>query len=234
VGGYSIFDPLLSAFGGIGSAISGALFGMGKVMIGSIDTVLSWVGLPYGTFSGFVNLMVTIFTVLISSLSTVISMISKSLIMITTFVTTVVTFVDYIISIILFFGVDIFSIPIQIIALLMAVINGGTINFYGIPLDFTPYAQLFVALKTLLPPMGGIMLVIWIIWGNLSMSGEPDILDAMGRVVQLFGMMRDLYMNIMWIFTRIRNELLSVYNFLKSHIPGMGGGGGTVSDSGVG
>jgi len=232
LGGYSIFDPLLSAFGGIGSAISGALFGMGKVMIGSIDTILSWVGLPYGTFSGFISFVMVIFNSLISSLSNVISMISRSLTLLTTFITTIIVFVDYIISIILFFGVDIFSIPLQIIALFIAVLNGGAINFYGIPLDFTPYAPLMVALKTLLPPMGGIMLTVWIFWGNLSMSGEPDIIGAMQRIVQLFGMMRTLYTNIMWIFIRIRNELISIYNFLKSHIPGMGGGGGTIEEGG--
>lgn len=233
LGGYSIFDPLLGAFGGIGSVISGALFGMGKVMIGGIDTILSWVGLPYGTFSGFVNFVMIIFTSLIGSMANVISMISKSLTLITTFLTTIITFVDYIISIILFFGVDIFSIPLQIIALFIAVLNGGIINFYGITLDFTPYAQLMVALKTLLPPMGGIMLTVWIFWGNLSMSGEPDIMGAMQRIVQLFGMMRNLYTNIMWIFIRIRNELISIYNFLKSHIPGMGGGGGTIEEGGA-
>ena len=232
VGGYSIFDPLLGAFSGIGSTISGALFGMGKVMIGGIDTILSWVGLPYGTFSGFVSFVMIIFTSLIGSMANVISMISKSLTLITTFITTIVTFVDYIISIILFFGVDLFSIPLQIIALLIAVLNGGTINFYGIPLDFTPYAPLMVALKTLLPPMGGIMLTIWILWGNITMSGEPDIIGAMHRIVQLFGMMRTLYTNTMWIFIRIRNELISIYNFLKSHIPGMGGGGGTIEEGG--
>jgi len=232
VGGYSIFDPLLQVFGGLGSVISGALFGMGKVMIGGIDTILSWVGLPYGTFSGFVSFVMIIFTSLIGSMANVISMISKSLTLITTFITTIVTFVDYIISIILFFGVDLFSIPLQIIALLIAILNGGTINFYGIPLDFTPYAPLMVALKTLLPPMGGIMLTIWILWGNITMSGEPDITGAMHRIVQLFGMMRTLYTNTMWIFIRIRNELISIYNFLKSHIPGMGGGGGTIEEGG--
>ena len=232
LGGYSIFDPLLGALGGIGSVISGALFGMGKVMIGGIDTILSWIGLPYGTFSGFISFVMVIFNSLISSLSNVISMISKSLTLLTTFITTIIVFVDYIISIILFFGVDIFSIPLQIIALFIAVLNGGAINFYGIPLDFTPYAPLMVALKTLLPPMGGIMLTVWIFWGNLSMSGEPDIIGAMQRIVQLFGMMRTLYTNIMWIFIRIRNELISIYNFLKSHIPGMGGGGGTIEEGG--
>jgi hypothetical protein len=232
IGGYNIFDPLLSMLGGLGSVISGALFGMGKIMIGSIDTILSWMGLPYGTFSGFVNMVMTTFNMLIGSLANVISMMSKALTLITTFVMTIVTFVDYIISVILFFGVDLFSIPIQIIALFLAVINGGTINFYGILLDFTSYAPLMTALKTLLPPMGGIMLTVWILWGNLTMSGEPDVFEAMGRIVKLFGMMRDLYNNVMWVFTRIRNELISIYNFLKSHIPGMGGGGGTIEEGG--
>jgi hypothetical protein len=159
-------------------------------------------------------------------------MISKALTLLTTFITVMVTFVDYIISIILFFGVDLFSIPIQIIALFMAVINGGTINFYGIPLDFTMYLPLMTALKTLLPPLGGIYLTVWILWGNLNMNGEPDMMEALGRIKQLFSMSKEIYDNITWVFIRIYNTVLSIYNFIKGHIPGLGGGGGTIEEGG--
>ena len=220
--GYATFDPILTLMGALGGIISGAIFSLGKIVIGSIDTVLSWVGLPYGTFSGFVNLVTTIFTALISTLVSVISMISTALLLITTFFSTVLTFVSYIVSGILFFGVYLFSVPLQIIGLIMAVINGTAITFMGIYLDFTPYQGLMIALKTILPLLGSIYLSVWLIWGNIEMRGEPEATEVIGRIFQLFGIMRDIYSNVFWIFNKIRAELLNVYGFLKSHIPFLG------------
>lgn len=220
--GYSAFDPVTTIISSLGSILINSLFGWGKMMIGAIDTVLSWVGLPYGTFSSFVNLVTTIFTALIGMLYDVVSMISQGLSLITLFFSTILNFTSYIINIILFFGVDLFSVPIQIIALFMAVLNGTSITFYGMYLDFTPYASLMVALKVLLVPLGSIYLVAWIFWGNIEMNGEPDMIGAVKRVISLFGYMKELYTNLFWIYNKIRKELLNAYGFLKSHIPTLG------------
>lgn len=228
--GYSPFDPVSAILSSLGGIITGALFSMVKMMIGSIDTVLSWVGLPYGTFSSLINMMTNGFSLLLSKLLNIVSMLSSMLSLITLFVTTVLNFVTYAISIILFFGTDLFSIPLQVIALLLAVLNGTFINFYGIPLDFTPYAPLMVALKTMMVPFAGIYLIVWIVWGNIEMRGEPDVVEAMGRVIDIFGFMAKIYNNLFWIFNKMRNEVISIYNFVRSHIPFMGSGGGGTNE----
>lgn len=228
--GYGVFDPVSTILSSLAGIITSALFGLGKLAISSIDTILSWVGLPYGTFSGFVNMVTLIFGQLIATLGSVVSMISTMLTLITMFFTTILNFVTYIVGIIVFFGVDIFSVPIQVIGLFMAVLNGTSINFYGFLLDFTPYASLMVALKILIVPLASIYLLAWIFWGNIDMNGEPDMVEALGRILKLFEIFRDIYTNVFWIFNRIRNELISVYNFLRSHIPFLGGGSGGNTD----
>ena len=226
IAGYGMYNIL----GGIGTAITSALFGVIRLMIGGIDTFLSYFGLPYGTFSTLMNYISVSFSSLMSWLTSLTLVFGNMLAIFSSLVTNISNLITYVISAILFFLTDIFTIPLQVIQLVVAVLNGTSITFYGIPLDFTPYKDLMDALKQILPTFGSMMFATWLLYGNITFEGEPDVGGFMSRVKLSFEWIRDTYTGIFWIFNAIYSEILFIYAWVKSHIPTLGGTPSSGSD----
>jgi hypothetical protein len=65
IGGYGIWGFLINAINGLGDGF----FNLTKLFLSAADTVLSWFGLPYGTFSNIINFLSILPTMLISFLN---------------------------------------------------------------------------------------------------------------------------------------------------------------------
>jgi hypothetical protein len=151
------------------------------------------------------------------------SVFSSMLLIFTTLVTSISNFITYTIQVILFFATDILTIPLQIIQLVIGLLNGEVVTFYFLTLDFTPYKDLMDGLKQLLPLFGSMMYATWLLFGNISFEGEPEVSGFISRVIQSFNWVRDTYSSIFNIYNQIYSEILFIYAWIKSHIPTMGG-----------
>jgi hypothetical protein len=219
IAGYGMYNIL----GGLGVALTNAFMGVFRLIMGGMDTFLSYFGLPYGTFSTLMNWISLSFSSLMGWLASASSVFSSMLLIFTTLVTSISNFITYTIQVILFFATDILTIPLQIIQLVIGLLNGEVVTFYFLTLDFTPYKDLMDGLKQLLPLFGSMMYATWLLFGNISFEGEPEVSGFISRVIQSFNWVRDTYSSIFNIYNQIYSEILFIYAWIKSHIPTMGG-----------
>jgi hypothetical protein len=218
------FAPIVSAIGGIATAIFVSALGFMRVLIGSVDTFLAIFGVPSGTFSSLISMVVGTLTTVMSWFTIALTQLQNMLTLFGALITNMTTLVNYAVNVLLWTFTNVFTMPLQVIALLLAVINGTSITFYGILLDFTPYASLMAGAKQILPLTIGIALLSYIIYGNMSLDGDEDMANAPKRVIGLFMGLRDTFDGIFWMYNRIRAIIMNMISAIKAWIPSMSGG----------
>jgi hypothetical protein len=218
------FAPIVSAIGGIATAIFVSALGFMRVLIGSVDTFLAIFGVPSGTFSSLIGMVAGTLATVMSWFTIAVTQLQNMLMLFGALITNMTTLVNYAVNVLLWTFTNVFTMPLQVIALLLAVINGTSITFYGILLDFTPYASLMAGAKQILPLTIGIALLSYIIYGNMSLDGDEDMANAPKRVIGLFMGLKDTFDGIFWMYNRIRAIIMNMISAIKAWIPSMSGG----------
>jgi outer membrane protein assembly factor BamB len=218
------FAPIVSTIGGIATAIFVSALGFMRVLIGSVDTFLAIFGVPSGTFSSLIGMVVGTLATVMSWFTIAVTQLQNMLMLFGALITNMTTLVNYAVNVLLWTFTNVFTMPLQVIALLLAVINGTSITFYGILLDFTSYASLMAGAKQILPLTIGIALLSYIIYGNMSLDGDEDMANAPKRVIGLFMGLKDTFDGIFWMYNRIRAIIINMISAIKAWIPSMSGG----------
>jgi hypothetical protein len=222
--------PLYKAISNLGSIIWGGIVGVAKIMIGAIDMLLVAVSggrIPQGTFARMMQMVTVAITNALANLSYVLSMISYMANIITSLITFISQIIIWLVEGILFILGTPLTIPIMVVNFFLAVIRGESYTLFGIVLDFSPYSELFVGALAIYPTLLGLKFTKWMIYGD---KGEVDTDGIPKRILIMFDTIKMSYKRVFWIYTYIRNEAISIYNFIRSHIPTIGGSGGESSE----
>ena len=227
--GGGFLQPLVNAIQGIGGMITNAMFGFIKMMIGAMDTILvEWLHSP-------VSMAQMIDWIMIQSsyvgdwLYTVIKYTGTILTVFTRLVSTLLNVMQTVINWITWTLVYVVGFPIHFLMVMLSAFQGTTYTIGAFTFDFTDVGDLTASIVQFAPYTIGFMFVAWFVFGDVDMNRE-DYSGMPGRVVKVFGWFRDVYKDIFWIFTAMQNKIIELYNFIRSHIPGIGGSGGTESE----
>lgn len=226
--GGSFLSPLYKAIEGISTSIWKGAMGFIRIFIGSIDSLLLWMGSPV-TMSQMIEWIM----IQGSSVSTwmiyVISQASAMLTVFTQMISWFLNIIDYAIRAISWVLINVVGFPLHVLRFIIAIIDGNTYTIGGFTWDFTIGHEIIQGAVALGGLMIGFMFVGWVMWGNIYFEGELDIEGLPRRLLNMFGWGKEIYNNVFWIFNRMRNEIISLYNFIRSHI-GAGGGGGETEE----
>jgi len=156
----------------------------------------------------------------------VISYTSSMLTVFSNMVTTLLTMITYMTNAIIWVLVYVVGFPIHLLNLAIAFLSGGTWEVGILEIPFGPYAPLIDGMMEVAPYLVGVTFCIWLLWGKTNMDGELDGAGIPSRTMQVFGWFRDVYKNVYWIIGAMQTKVIQLYNFIKSHIPAMGGTAG--------
>jgi len=214
--------PIVTAIQSIGSLIWSGAFTFMKIIVVSIDSFLVWFGLPDGLFSSLLNFIMISSITIFSWIETMIEYTVQILSIFTQLINGLLAYIDYIISGIVWLIVWVLPIPIHVITFLVAIITSGTWTYMGYTWDFSQWSDITNAFWEIAPYWISFMFVTWLFFGK---SGD-DFEGFPNRIIYTFKIIKEGYSSIFWIFNRMRNEIMSLYNFIKSHIPFLSGSGG--------
>ena len=169
-----------------------------------------WIG-NFATWLGYLASQITNYLTVIGNIFTwVIELIAQAIGVIGWFFTNVVSLI--------------FLIP----SLLIAIFTGRsvTVPFTNVVWDFSilnPFIGSGLALTTLVAVFMVLMHIKWFFM---------DGLFAMpGKIRDTFSFLKDMFNSFFFIFRWSWNEFISIYNFIRSHIPTIGGGGGEQAEA---
>ena len=219
---------LISAVQGISTSIWKGALGFIHILISSMDSLLTSIGSPVSMSQMIEWIMVQ--TSVISSWMIYVTEYALSMITVfTSMLNFVLQIMENMINAILWIFGNVVAFPLHIMNFIVAIINGQTYTINDWVFDFTTASELIDSAKTLAPLTIGFGYVSWLFWGNIDMTGDVDEAGIAKRILLTFQYMREGYNSIFWVFNRMRNEIVSLYNFIRSHIGG--GGGGEVSET---
>lgn len=220
-------QPLYKAISNIGNAVTQSIFNVAKLMIGAVDTFLVYMGLPSGTFSTMMNLVMIQFTTIIGYLEIITTQITNMLLVMGYMITAVGSFMGMIIDSITWLALNCLGTPLHMIKFFIAILNGTDFTYMGNTWNLTgDYVGILDAGKSLLPYVLSFAFIFWLFTGNPYGAGKDSPEQIPKRVIMAFSWLKEAYTSIFWIYTRLKNEIISMYNFIRSHIPSMGGSGG--------
>jgi hypothetical protein len=161
---------------------------------------------------------------------TVIARVSDMLTVFTTMITFVLQIVDRAVSLIIWVSTNVIGFPIVVLNMFIEIGRDGVFTLYGVTYDWSSGQGLVQGFMVLLPTFLGWWLVMWILYNDIYGRKEIDIQGAPRRMLSIFGWMKEIFESVFWVFNRMRNEIISLYNFIRSHIPQIGGGGGETAE----
>ena len=221
--------PLYKAIESIGSFFWGGMLGGLKTLIGAMDSLLSFIGSPV-SMSAMIE-WVMIQASVISSWMIYVTEYALSMITVfTSMLTLMLQVIENTVNTMLWIFGTVIAFPLHIMNFIIAIINGETYTISGWVFDFTSASELIDGARIIAPLALGFGYVSWIFWGNIDMTGEIDEGGIAKRILLTFQYMREGYNSIFWVFNRMRNEIISLYNFIRSHIPSIGGSGGETTE----
>jgi hypothetical protein len=219
-------NPIIRAIQSIGKFVRNGIFQSMRLIIAGIDSFLVLFGLPQGIFSTLVNTIVIQVTTMFSWLSIIAEYVSDSLYVFVSMMNWIVTFMGYIINAITWFVVWVIPIPIHLVRFMYALITSGTWTYMNFTWDFSSGSDIMQAGIQILPYTLTFMFVTWLFFGEGDDNDTSDIWGTPRRVIHVFKSLRESYQSIFWFFTHAQNSIISMYNFIRSHIPFLSSGGG--------
>jgi hypothetical protein len=222
--------PIVKAIQGISTAISKAMFNMVKLLIGALDTLLVDILHSPVSMSQMIDWIMIQGQYITEYLSTVLLYVSQMLEVFSQMITFVVSIITYFTNVIIWVLVNVVPFPLHVIRFIIAIINGNTYTIGGMTWDLTVGSELIQGALSIGSITIGYSFVMWILWGNMKAEGELDMEGMPKRIIMMFSYLRETFQSVFWIFNRMRNEVISLYNFIRSHIPQIGGGGGETSE----
>lgn len=226
-------QPIAKAIESISSAIWAGALNFMKIMLGAVDSLLLFLNSPV-SMSQMIQWIMLQASYITTWMVYVIEYVSSMLSIFSSMITVLTSIMTWAINVVMWVLVDVIGFPIAVLAFFVQILSGQEIViFYGMIFDFSSVSGLITGVKEIAPFGVGFMYMSWLFWGNISMDGEIDEGGIISRIMQTFGWFRKVYNDLFWIFNRMRNEIISLYNFIRSHIPGLGGGGGGVEEGGI-
>jgi hypothetical protein len=223
-------NPIVRAIQGIGKFIGNALFGFVQIMIGGIDALLVVLGLPEGMFSSLINFVTIQITTVFSWLNTVIDNVDDMLYVFISMMNWILTFMGYILNGITWIILWVLPIPIHLVRFVIALLTSSEFTYMGFTFDFSSGKEIMEAGYQILPYTLAFMFATWLFLGEGDESDNSDIFGTPRRVVYVFKMLKDTYLSIFWFFNHAMNEIMRMYNFIRSHIPFLNAGGGETEE----
>lgn len=217
--------PLVKAIQGIGSLIWGACMGFIYVLISSIDGLLVYLGLPEGMVSSMIGWVSIQASTIWSWISTVTSYTVDMLYVFVQLANFIISFMGYILSAITWVVIWVLPIPLHIFLFILAIITSGSWTYGGYTWDFSAYSDITGAFWAIAPYMIAWGFSVWLFLGR-----GDDIGGFPHRLMDTFRFIKEGYTNLFWIFNHMRNEIITMYNFVRSHIPFLGSGGGETEE----
>jgi hypothetical protein len=218
--------PIVKAIQGISTAITRAMFNVIKMMIGALDTLLVDILHSPVSMSQMIEWIMLQGQYITEYLSTVLLYVSQMLTVFSHIIEFVVSIVTYFVNVIVWVLTTVVPFPLHVIRFIIAIINGVPYTIGDWTWDLGNYSELIQGALTIGSMSVGYAFVMWVLWGNMYAEGEMDMEGMPKRIIMIFQYLRETFTSIFWIFNRMRNEIISLYNFIRSHIPQIGGGGG--------
>ena len=217
--------PLIKAINGIGSLIWGACMGFVYALISGIDGLLVFLGLPEGMFSSMINWVSIQASTIWSWISTVTSYTVDMLYVFVQLANFIISFMGYILSAITWVVIWVLPIPLHIFLFILAIITSSSWTYGGYTWYFSAYSDITGAFWAIAPYMIAWGFSVWLFLGQ-----GDDIGGFPHRLMDTFRFIKEGYTNLFWIFNHMRNEIITMYNFVRSHIPFLGSGGGETEE----
>lgn len=224
-----LLQPLTKAIEGIGNAIWASALNFIKILIGATDSLLNFLNSPV-SMSQMIEWVMIQTSYITSWISTVVNYASSMLTILNMMFTQLLNLITYATNAILWVLTYVIVIPLHFINYVMAVLSGGTWTIGDITIDFSPYAPIIDGIIDIAPIFVGIGFLSWIFWGNTEMRGEIDESKIPSRLLQVMNWFREVYQTVYWSVNKMQNMIIELYNFIRSHIPGMGGSGGNAEE----
>lgn len=219
-------QPLTKAIQGIGRVMTTAMFNMIKMLLGAIDSILVNILNSPVSMTQMINWIMIRASFVGDWLATVVEYASQVLTVFTSMVTTILRVMSWTITAISWVLVYVVGFPIHFLNMIYAVLTGGTWTMGAFYIDFASQGDLVSGLMQLAPYGVGFAFTVWLIFGNIEMKGDVDEAGMPKRIHQVFVWFKSIYEDIFWIFTSMHNKIIELYNFIRSHIPYLGGSGG--------
>jgi hypothetical protein len=223
-------QPITKAIQGIGNAFSKAMFGVVKILIGALDTLLVDVLHSPVSMSQMIDWIMIQSNYITDWMVEVLARVSDMLEVFTNMVTFVLQIVDRAVSLLIWVSVNVIGFPLVVLNMFIEIGRDGVFTLYGVTYDWSSGHGLVQGFLVLLPTFLGWWLVMWVLYNDIHGGREIDIQGAPRRMLSIFGWMKEIFENVFWVFNRMRNEIISLYNFIRSHIPQIGGGGGETAE----
>lgn len=221
--------PLMKAIQGISTAIWKGVLGAMRIVIGGIDSLLLWMNSPV-TMSQMIDWIMIQASYVGTWIMTVIEQTATILTIFTNMITVILQVITYMTSAIAWVLIYVVGFPIHFLNVIIAFFQGGNYTVGEFTFQFDHVGELSQAVLEFAPYTIGFMFVAWYIWGNVDMKGDPDAPGIPSRTVKIFSWFKEVYQSVFWIFNAMQNKIVELYNFIRSHIPGLGGGGGKTSE----
>jgi hypothetical protein len=223
--GGGFLQPLVNAITGITSMITKALFGTIKVLIGAMDSILVDVFNSPVTMSQMIDWVMIQGSFVSSWIVTVIEQTSVILTIFTSMITTILRVFSVVTNWIAWTLVYVVGFPIHFLMIMLSAFQGTSYTVGAFTFDFTNYAELTSSIIQFAPYTIGFLFTAWFVFGDVDMRGE-DFEGMPKRTVPVFRWFKEIYSDVFWIFSTMQNKVIELYNFIRSHIPAIGGSGG--------
>lgn len=218
--------PLVNAIGSIGNLVWKGALGFIRVFIGAIDSFLVYLGLPVGTFSALMDFVAIQISVVFGWLEIVALYAGQTLAIFVSIIDWTLSIMTMLLEAISWFIIWVVPLPIHLLNFMYCMFTSTEWVWGNVSFDFSGNVDIMSAVWAIAPYGFAYTYVSWLFFGK----NEDDIEGLPYRIIQTFQFIRDGYTAIFWIFSRMRNEIISMYNFIRSHIPAMGGSGGETEE----
>lgn len=215
--------PLIKVMESIGNLIWAGAFSFIRLFMGAIDTLLTYFGLPMGTFTQLMDMLSIRLTMVFSWLGLIVKYAVDMLYVFTSMLNWTLSFMAYILEGIVWLVVWVIPIPIHVIRFLYALLTSSTFTYMGFNWDFISGKEIMEAGYAILPYTLSYVFLMWLFFGG---EDSDDLLGTPRRIVFVFESLRGAYQNVFWFLISAQNKIMSMYNFIRSHIPALGSGGG--------
>jgi hypothetical protein len=222
--------PIVKAIQAISTGITRAMFNVVKIMIGALDTFIVDILHSPVSMSQMIEWVMIQGSYITMYLSTILLYVSQMLTVFSQMIEFVVSIITYFTNIIIWVMTTVIPFPIHVIRFIIAIINGNSYTIGYWTWNLGDYSELIQGALTIGSISVGYMFTLWILWGNMYGEGEFDMEGLPKRIIMMFQYLRETFQSVFWIFNRMRNEIISIYNFIRSHIPQIGGGGGETTE----
>jgi hypothetical protein len=218
-------QPITKAIQSIGNTVTGAMFSFFKMIIGGLDTfIVDILGSPV-SMSQMINWIMIQGSYVTDWLSTVIAQTSSILSIFTRMITVVLQFITVVTNWIAWTLVYVVGFPLHFLMIILSAFQGGSYTIGIFTFDFSNYAELTASIVQFAPYTIGFLFTAWFVFGDIEMKGD-DFEGMPGRTLKVFQWLKEIYTDVYWIFSSMQNKIMELYNFIRSHIPGIGGSGG--------